>query len=112
MGASFTGSGVGSGAACTGTLFSGSGAGALTGSGALSGSGAACTGTLFSGGGGGAGASLTLSGAGAGAGLASAFFTRRFTTVGRMRSSTTFSLLCFSRWRFTRSTASGATALM
>lgn len=37
---------------------------------------------------------------------------RRLTTVGRIRSSTTLGDFCFSRWRLTRSIASGAIALM
>ena len=37
---------------------------------------------------------------------------RRFTTVGRMRSSTTSGDFCRSRWRRTRSTTSASTALM
>jgi hypothetical protein len=37
---------------------------------------------------------------------------RRFTTVGRMRSSTVVGDFAFSRWRFTRSTTSGPMALM
>jgi hypothetical protein len=37
---------------------------------------------------------------------------RRFTTVGRMRSSTVLGDLALSRWRFTRSTISGPIALM
>ena len=37
---------------------------------------------------------------------------RRFTTVGRMRSSITSGDFCRSRWRLRRSTISGSTALM
>jgi hypothetical protein len=47
--------------------------------------------------------------AGAGSGLAAA---RRFTTVGRMRSSTTAGAFCFSSWRRMRSTTSAPIELM
>lgn len=48
----------------------------------------------------------------AGAELSGRPTARRFTTVGRIRSSTTAWAFCFSKCRFTRSTASGAIALM
>jgi hypothetical protein len=45
-------------------------------------------------------------------GVSGLFRERRLTTVGRIRSSTTAGLFCFSRWRFRRSICSGAMALM
>jgi hypothetical protein len=67
----------------------------------------------------GGGSLYTASDAGAGAGrecvgdeLVSRPTARRFTTVGRIRSSTTVWAFCFSRCRLTRSMASGAIALM